>query len=126
VDDLRPVRDAVHGPQQRGEVGGSTVAMTGTGASARLRYREPAFSDALLMTYPDFAQLVPVAHAATTATEDLLHRGTAAGVVHEDFTVDNLYCADVHNGLALRALPLPWREDYDHRTRSFVDSHRLR
>jgi AcrR family transcriptional regulator len=91
-----------------------------------LQYREPAFTDALLMTYPDSRQLAALANAATEATERLLRRGHEAGVLRTDFTASDLYYADVANGLALRALPTPSRTDYDRRTRLFRDSLRPR
>ncbi|GAA3228711.1 TetR/AcrR family transcriptional regulator [Dactylosporangium siamense] len=86
-----------------------------------LQFREPAFTDALLMLYPNSAQLVALATAATDMTERLLRRGHDAGVLREDFTAGDLYYADVANGLALRALRTPSREDYDRRTRFFID-----
>lgn len=89
-----------------------------------LQYREPAFTDALLMTYRESGQLVALANAATDATEELVRRGHQAGVVRRDFTAGDLYYADVANGLALRDLPRPTREDYDRRTRFFLDSLR--
>lgn len=91
-----------------------------------LQYREPAFTDALLMTYPYSAQLVALANAATETTENLLQRGYDAGALRTDFRVSDLYYADVANGLALRALRTHSREDYDRRTRFFIDSLRLR
>ncbi|MEV4515766.1 TetR/AcrR family transcriptional regulator [Dactylosporangium sp. NPDC049525] len=91
-----------------------------------LQYREPAFTDALLMTYPNSAQLVALATAATDMSERLLQRGHDAGVLRKDFTAGDLYYADVANGLALRALRAYSREDYDRRTRFFTDSLRPR
>jgi hypothetical protein len=91
-----------------------------------LQYREPAFTDTLLMTYPHSTQLVALARAAVATTEVLLRRGHEAGVVRSDFSVDDLYYADVANGLALRALPRPPRRDYDRRTRFFLDGLRPR
>jgi AcrR family transcriptional regulator len=91
-----------------------------------LQYREPAFTDALLMTYPNSAQLVALARAATEMTEGLLQRGYHAGVLRKGFNASDLYYADVANGLALRALRAHSREDYDRRTRFFIDSLRLR
>jgi AcrR family transcriptional regulator len=91
-----------------------------------LQYREPAFTDALLMMYPKSGQLVALAKAATEMTETLLQRGHAAGVLRPDFTTSDLYYADVANGLALRALHKPTRKDYDRRTRFLIDSLRPR
>jgi AcrR family transcriptional regulator len=91
-----------------------------------LQFREPAFTDALLMTYPESRHLVALAEAATAVTGDLVQRGHDAGVLHRDFTAGDLYYADVANGLALRDLPTPSREDYDRRTRFFLGSLRAR
>jgi AcrR family transcriptional regulator len=91
-----------------------------------LQFREPAFTDALLMTYPESGNLVALAEAATAVTGDLVQRGHAAGVLRRDFTAGDLYYADVANGLALRDLPTPARGDYDRRTRFFLDSLRAR
>jgi AcrR family transcriptional regulator len=98
--------------------------VTYVGDRRDLQYREPAFTDALLMLYPNSAQLVALVKAATDMTERLLQRGHAAGVVAADFTAGDLYYADVANGLALRALGTPSREDYDRRTRGFIESLR--
>ena len=46
-----------------------------------LQYREPAFTDALLMAYPDSGQLAAIAKAATDMTDDLVQRGRDAGVI---------------------------------------------
>jgi AcrR family transcriptional regulator len=89
-----------------------------------LQFREPAFTDALLMTYPESRQLVALAEAATETTNDLVRRGHDAGVLRRDFTAGDLYYADIANGLALRNLPATTREDYDRRTRFFLDSLR--
>jgi AcrR family transcriptional regulator len=91
-----------------------------------LQFREPAFTDALLMAYPESRQLVALAEAATAVTGDLVQRGHDAGVLRRDFTAGDLYYADVANGLALRDLPAPARADYDRRTRIFLDSLRAR
>jgi AcrR family transcriptional regulator len=89
-----------------------------------LLYREPAFTDALLMTYPESGQLVALAEAATATTNELVQRGHDAGVLRPDFTAGDLYYADVATGLALRDLPRPSREDFDRRTRFLLDSLR--
>jgi len=89
-----------------------------------LQFREPAFTDALLMTHPESRQLAALANAATDATVELVRRGHDAGVLRRDFTAGDLYYADIANGLALRALPRTSREDYDRRTRFFLDSLR--
>jgi len=91
-----------------------------------LQYREPAFTDALRMIYPESGRLVALARAATEVTASLIRQGHDAGVVRRDFTAADLYYADVANGLALLAEPTPSREDYDRRTRFFLDSLRPR
>jgi AcrR family transcriptional regulator len=91
-----------------------------------LQYREPAFTDALLMAYPDSEQLAAIATAAIDMTTSLVRRCHDAGVIRRDFTAGDLYYADVANGLALRKLPRPARHDYDRRTRYFLDSLRPR
>jgi AcrR family transcriptional regulator len=91
-----------------------------------LQFREPAFTDALLMSYPDSRQLVALAQAATDATDDLVRQGHEAGVVRPDFTAGDLYYADIANGLALRALPRTTWADYDRQTRFFLHSIRNR
>ena len=91
-----------------------------------LQYREPAFTDALMMAYSNSRQLVAIATAATDMTTSLVQQGQDAGVVRQDFTAGDLYYADVANGLALRTLPKPARQDYDRRTRFYLDSLRPR
>jgi AcrR family transcriptional regulator len=91
-----------------------------------LQYREPAFTDALLMAYPDSEQLATIARAAIDMTTSLVQRCHDAGAIRRDFTAEDLYYADVANGLALRKLPRPARQDYDRRIRFFLDSLRPR
>jgi AcrR family transcriptional regulator len=91
-----------------------------------LQFREPAFTDALLMNYPDSPQLLALARAATDVTENLIQQGHEAGILRLAFTAGDLYYADVANGLALRELPKPSREDYDRRTHFLLDSLRPR
>jgi len=91
-----------------------------------LQYREPAFTDALLMTYPESGELAAIATAAIDMTVSLIQRCHDARVIHRDFTAGDLYYADVANGLALRKLPRPARQDYDRRVRFFLDSLRPR
>lgn len=91
-----------------------------------LQFREPTFTDALLVAYPNSTELVALAGHATRATTELLERARRAGVVNREFATEDLYYADVANGLALRVLPAVSREDYDRRTRFFIDSMRAR
>lgn len=102
-------------------------SITGYVAARRdLQFREPAFTDALLMSYPESRQLVALAEAATASTDELVQRGHDAGVLRQEFTAADLYYADVANGLALRDLPKPSRADYDRRTLFFLGSLRAR
>lgn len=91
-----------------------------------LLYREPAFTDALLMSYPQSPQLVAMANKATEATTHILKQGRAARVVRPDFTASDLYFADVATGLALQAGIRPRRSDYDRRTGFLLDGLRPR
>jgi AcrR family transcriptional regulator len=91
-----------------------------------LQYREPVAIDVLLMTYPESPQLAALCRAATETGTALVHQGHEAGVLRADLTPEDLYYATVTNGLALRDWPKPAREDYDRRTRIFLDSLRPR
>ena len=93
-----------------------------------LQYREPAFTDVMLMTYPESGseQLAKLVRAVTDATTEIVEYGRDAGVLRADLTPGDLFWADVANGLALREMPRPRREDYDRRTRHFLDSLRPR
>jgi hypothetical protein len=52
------------------------------------------------MTYPDSGQLAAIATTAIDMTTRLVQRGHDAGVIRRDFTTEDLYYADVANGLA--------------------------
>jgi len=91
-----------------------------------LLFREPAFTDALLMTYSDSPQLVALANKATEISRKILRHGRAVGVVRSDFTAGDLYFADIAIGLALRTSVRPGRAEYDRQTRFFLDGIRPR
>ncbi len=91
-----------------------------------LLYREPAFTDALLMTYRNSPQLLALANTATDTSELLFRRGHEAGVLRADVTTADLYFADVATGLAMRQLGRPSRADHDRRTRVFIEGLRAR
>jgi AcrR family transcriptional regulator len=91
-----------------------------------LQYHEPVAIDVLLMTYPESPQLAALCGAATETGTALVRQGHEAGVLRADFTAEDLYYATVTNGLVLRDWPKPAREDYDRRTRVFLDSLRPR
>lgn len=90
-----------------------------------LQYREPAFTDALLMTHANSPELIALANAATDASNEIFARGHAAGVLRPGASSADLYYADVANGLAMRQLGRPSRVDYDRRTLMFTDSLRV-
>ncbi|MCO5973864.1 TetR/AcrR family transcriptional regulator [Actinoallomurus soli] len=96
------------------------------GARRDLQYREPAFTDVMLATYSESEQLARLAKAVTDATAEIVEAGRDSGVLRADLTPGDLFWADVANGLALREMPRPRREDYDRRTRHFLDSLRPR
>jgi hypothetical protein len=56
-----------------------------------LQYREPAFTDALVMAYPDSGQLAAIATAAIDMTVGLVQRCHDAGVIRQDFTAEDLH-----------------------------------
>lgn len=91
-----------------------------------LQYREPAFTDVMLMTYPasGSGQLSELAKASSRTNTCLVKRGHEAMVLRPDLTAGDLFWADVANGLALRELSRPKRGDYDRRTRQFLESLR--
>src|SRR5580698_4867244 len=89
-----------------------------------LQYREPAAVDVHLLTYPDSAQVAARWNAGRATGIALVERAHQAGVLRADCTADDLYQALVANGLALRHLPKPNREDYDRRGRFLLGSLR--
>ena len=89
-----------------------------------LQYREPAFTDTMMAAYPGSTLLVGLAQAVTELTDLIVESGHEAGVLRPDLTASDLFWADVANGLALREMRKPRREDYDRRTRQFIDSLR--
>jgi hypothetical protein len=89
-----------------------------------LHYREPAAVDTLLVSRDDSLELRRLAERATRTTDGLIRRARDAGVLRPDFTTNDLYHADVGNGLALRRLPGPAPADYARRTRIFLDGLR--
>jgi AcrR family transcriptional regulator len=89
-----------------------------------LLYREPAFTDALLMSHPDSPELVRLAESASAATDVIVADARSSGVLRPDFTANDLYFADLSTGLALQTIARPSRGDYDRRTRFFLDGLR--
>ena len=80
----------------------------------------------MLMTIPkaESKQLAKLAKAASQMTADAVKDARDAGLLRRNLTLGDVFWADVANGLALRELPKPPREDYDRRTRMFLDSLR--
>jgi AcrR family transcriptional regulator len=91
-----------------------------------LQYREPAALDVILMDYPESPRFVAVCDAAKRAARELVEDGHQAGVLRQDFTVDDFNHATIANALTLRHWPRPSRADYDRRTRQFLDAIRGR
>jgi AcrR family transcriptional regulator len=89
-----------------------------------LQYREPAAVDVHLITYPDSVQVAAQWNAGRATGIALVEQAHQAGVLRADCTAEDLYQALVANGLALRHLPRPSREDYDRRGRFLLDSLR--
>lgn len=87
-----------------------------------LQYREPVFLDVILAEYPNSPRFNAICAAAQEIAESLIEDGHRAGVVRSDFTVGDLHHATVANALVLRHLPKPLRDDYDRRTRFFLDN----
>lgn len=87
-----------------------------------LQYREPAFTDVMLGTPYGSRALAGLASEITTMTADAITVAHDAAVLRADFTTADLFWADVANGLALRELRKPSRQDYNRRTRQFIDS----
>lgn len=88
-----------------------------------LQYREPAFTDVMLGAPPSGSRaLADLASEVTKMTTDAVRAAHDAGVLCPDLTAADIFWADVANGLALRQLRKPSRQDYNRRTRQFIDS----
>ncbi|WSV67695.1 TetR/AcrR family transcriptional regulator [Streptomyces sp. NBC_01012] len=86
-----------------------------------LQYRQPAFNDVLLQTYPQSRQLMEICRVGSEANEELVTAAQAVGALRPEFTADDLHALVVDNALALKHGERPPRADYDRRTTYLLD-----
>ncbi|WP_280419051.1 TetR/AcrR family transcriptional regulator [Nocardia carnea] len=91
-----------------------------------LQYRQPAFNDVLLQTYPHSEQLMEICRAGSEANEELIAAARPSGALRPEFTADDLHALVVDTALALKYGTRPPRDDYDRRTRYLLDGIRGR
>ncbi len=89
-----------------------------------LQYRQPAFNDVLLQTYPHSRQLMRICRVGSEANEELITAAQAAGALRPEFTAGDLHALVVDNALALKHGKRPLRDDYDRRTSYLLDGIR--
>ncbi|WP_244502285.1 TetR/AcrR family transcriptional regulator [Streptomyces oceani] len=91
-----------------------------------LQYRQPAFNDVLLQTYPHSQQLMEICRAGSEANEELITAARTSVALRPEFTAGDLHALVVDNALALKHGRRPPREDYDRRTSYLLDGVRGR
>lgn len=91
-----------------------------------LQYRQPAFNDVLLQTYPRSRQLMEICRVGSEANEEFIAAARTSGVLRPEFTADDLHALVVDNALALKHGKRPPRDDYDRRTGYLLDGIRGR
>ena len=89
-----------------------------------LQYRQPAFNDVLLQTYPRARQLMEICRAGSEANEELVEAARDHAVLRPEFTAGDLHALFVDTALALKHGERPSREDYDRRTAYLLDGIR--
>ncbi|MFC9222620.1 TetR/AcrR family transcriptional regulator [Streptomyces hygroscopicus] len=89
-----------------------------------LQYRQPAFNDVLLQTYPHSPQLMEICRVGSEANEELIAAARTSGALRPEFTADDLHALVVDNALALKHGKRPPRDDYDRRTTYILDGIR--
>ncbi|NRQ34015.1 TetR/AcrR family transcriptional regulator [Nonomuraea sp. NN258] len=89
-----------------------------------LQYRQPAFNDVLLQTYPHSQQLMEICRVGSEANEELIAAARTSGALRPEFTADDLHALVVDNALALKHGTRPPRDDYDRRTLYLLDGIR--
>ncbi|GAA2098664.1 TetR/AcrR family transcriptional regulator [Streptomyces albiaxialis] len=89
-----------------------------------LQYRQPAFNDVLLQTYPHSEQLMEICRAGSAANEEFVSAARASGALRPEFTADDLHALVLDNALALKHGERPPRDDYDRRTTYVLDGIR--
>ncbi len=103
--------------------GGERIAYYLT-AIRDLQYRQPAFNDVLLQTYPHSRQLMEICRVGSEANEEFVAAARASGALRPEFTAGDLHALVVDNALALKHGERPAREDYDRRTVYLLDGIR--
>ncbi|CAM2987107.1 TetR/AcrR family transcriptional regulator [Streptomyces albus] len=89
-----------------------------------LQYRQPAFNDVLLQTYPHSQQLMEICRVGSEANEELIAAARTSGALRPEFTAGDLHALVVDNALALKHGERPPRADYDRRTSYLLDGIR--
>lgn len=89
-----------------------------------LQYRQPAFNDVLLQTYPHSQQLMEICRVGSEANEELIAAAQAFDALRPEFTAGDLHALVVDNALALKYGKRPPRDDYDRRTIYLLDGIR--
>ncbi|MGY1434694.1 TetR/AcrR family transcriptional regulator [Streptomyces reniochalinae] len=91
-----------------------------------LQYRQPAFNDVLLRTYPHSQQLMEICRVGSQTNEELTAAARASGALRPEFTAGDLHALVLDNALALKHGERPPRDDYDRRTTYLLDGIRDR
>lgn len=89
-----------------------------------LQYRQPAFNDVLLQTYPHSQQLMEICRVGSEANEEIIAAAQAFNALRPEFTAGDLHALVVDNALALKHGKRPPRGDYDRRTIYLLDGIR--
>ncbi|MFM9370873.1 TetR/AcrR family transcriptional regulator [Streptomyces sp. Da 82-17] len=89
-----------------------------------LQYRQPAFNDVLLQTYPNSQQLMEICRVGSEANEEFVAAAQAVGALRPEFTAGDLHALVADNALALKHGRRPPRDDYDRRTLYLLDGIR--
>ncbi|MEU4205399.1 TetR/AcrR family transcriptional regulator [Streptomyces sp. NPDC026294] len=89
-----------------------------------LQYRQPAFNDVLLQSYPQSQQLMKICRVGSEANEELIVAARASGALRPEFTAGDLHALVVDNALALKHGKRPPRDDYDRRTMYLLEGIR--
>ncbi|MGW8378924.1 TetR/AcrR family transcriptional regulator [Streptomyces sp. ODS28] len=91
-----------------------------------LQYRQPAFNDVLLQTYPHSEQLMEICRIGGEANEEFIAAARVSGALRPEFTADDLQALVHDNALALKHGERPPRDAYDRRTAYLLDGIRGR
>ncbi|WP_399892141.1 TetR/AcrR family transcriptional regulator [Streptomyces sp. BBFR51] len=88
------------------------------------QYRQPAFNDVLLQTYPHSQRLMEICRVGSEANEELIAAAQASNALRPEFTAGDLHALVVDNALALKHGKRPPRDGYDRRTIYLLDGIR--